>query len=764
LSIVVTVADGSTTTPVLISVSYITASIQRVCAAMAGFAVLSAAGCSVGGADFSAADRYIGSSSGFTAGAHAADFAVGVYSYSVRVPFLYQQLAVSAQTNWPALPVTVQLGSGLAGSVQLLAPAANATFGLAVGSNALWINSSDVDAYQLRIDRASQDVRSFQVQQLAASSATASASTLLPVSAGQFVYGLSVPFACAGVTVSALFDSAGTASLFSGDAAAVPLLSGVSSFSVALAVAQPVTLRVLSTMDGEYQLRITRAAASLTGAGLTLAALDAYHLATPVTSSMLPPFDPAVSSYNLSVPAGTTSIQVVLAAGAQPQVLPLVLSPDGLSGTLVLPTAGGNYTFFMSIPAPQHVLVVASSSAVASDPCATLATPLCSAGGSCVATAQAATPGADASFDLSCACSQSPVVYAGSACSFGVAACPSCISSFTGGAQLQLFGFALDSVTGIWIDGRPAVFDAAVAANFTLAADQQVRAQLPASLSTMPLQMVRFTSPSLVQQSVQNTSSHNASPSDAGAGGRRLFASVSDDDTVANPVSAYKLVTLRSWQRVSFAAGAPQLEVNLTTLLFYSSSSCLAAGTFGDDGTGGCRPCPDGAYCPGGGRAWPLQGWWSYSEYTSPSQCTVPKACPGVDTTTQANSASGFVDTQKCSEGYTGAQCSGCASGYYQLQQQCFHCGSSVDQQSTIALTVIAGVSILLLLALAVAALPSMALARAIQVFSLAQGAAAVSVSGAGSSPWFAKQLMEACTYINLINFGTAVLGTVGQS
>jgi len=67
---------------------------------------------------------------------------------------------------------------------------------------------------------------------------------------------------------------------------------------------------------------------------------------------------------------------------------------------------------------------------------------------------------------------------------------------------------------------------------------------------------------------------------------------------------------------------------------------------------------------------------------------------------------------------------------------------------------VIGGVSVIALLAVAVALLPSLRLAQAMQSFSLAQGAAAVGVAGAASSPLFAEQLLELFTYLNIINFG----------
>src|SRR4051794_32732155 len=103
---------------------------------------------------------------------------------------------------------------------------------------------------------------------------------------------------------------------------------------------------------------------------------------------------------------------------------------------------------------------------------------------------------------------------------------------------------------------------------------------------------------------------------------------------------------------------------------------------------------PEGGFCPGGSRVWPLPGYWSgvqmrpsqgellrllsaslcscepplplslclalfpcrsYNEYLSPIRCLVSEACPGLNRSV-AN-ANGFqqanANTQQCSEQYT---------------------------------------------------------------------------------------------------------------
>ena len=151
----------------------------------------------------------------------------------------------------------------------------------------------------------------------------------------------------------------------------------------------------------------------------------------------------------------------------------------------------------------------------------------------------------------------------------------------------------------------------------------------------------------------------------------------------------------------------------------------------------------------------------SWSEYQSPSRCNIAEACPGVSTTPTPGTTNLYADTQMCAEGYSGVRCSSCEDDWYQLQGRCYLCGSSVDQRSTIVLTVLVGVSAMVLLATAAATLKSTKLAVAVQLFTLAQGTASVGVAGAANSPLFTKQLQQAFTYLNFINFGQQDRGDI---
>jgi len=99
------------------------------------------------------------------------------------------------------------------------------------------------------------------------------------------------------------------------------------------------------------------------------------------------------------------------------------------------------------------------------------------------------------------------------------------------------------------------------------------------------------------------------------------------------PLTAYKMLSLTllpsslssssspnaSVLLVRAASPSPVLQqLNYSELILYVESNCTAVGTFGSDSQGGCLPCPPGAYCPGGGRAWPLPGWWSLNQFQAP--------------------------------------------------------------------------------------------------------------------------------------------------
>eukprot|EP00698_Gefionella_okellyi_P015322 TRINITY_DN4320_c0_g3_i1.p1 TRINITY_DN4320_c0_g3~~TRINITY_DN4320_c0_g3_i1.p1 ORF type:complete len:1843 (-),score=404.46 TRINITY_DN4320_c0_g3_i1:432-5939(-) len=88
-----------------------------------------------------------------------------------------------------------------------------------------------------------------------------------------------------------------------------------------------------------------------------------------------------------------------------------------------------------------------------------------------------------------------------------------------------------------------------------------------------------------------------------------------------------------------------------------------------------CQTCPEGGYCPGGYRMWPLPGFFTFSEFNAHVYpCTPPDACLGGREST-------------CAEGYANDYCGQCAANYWRADQEtCDQCGS----QTGVALLLIA--------------------------------------------------------------------------
>ena len=124
-----------------------------------------------------------------------------------------------------------------------------------------------------------------------------------------------------------------------------------------------------------------------------------------------------------------------------------------------------------------------------------------------------------------------------------------------------------------------------------------------------------------------------------------------------------------------------------------------------------CRPCPRGALCPGGFRAWPLPGYWSATGREDPIRCPDPATrCLGWWRLAQPPSpsgarrlASGTTSTSAgtgtvCDAGYEGYACTVCSEGYYPLKNLCKACPPPDDVWGMIAPIVVFAVVILLLL------------------------------------------------------------------
>jgi hypothetical protein len=113
--------------------------------------------------------------------------------------------------------------------------------------------------------------------------------------------------------------------------------------------------------------------------------------------------------------------------------------------------------------------------------------------------------------------------------------------------------------------------------------------------------------------------------------------------------------------------------VNLTSALVLVES-CADIGWVGSGDT--CRRCPVGGYCPGGGRIWPLPGYFSFGEFTGiVTRCRPPlERCIG-------------SQYSLCGFGYTGDYCSQCDNGFYVQGNFCLPC---VEGEQTTLFAVLA--------------------------------------------------------------------------
>jgi hypothetical protein len=142
-------------------------------------------------------------------------------------------------------------------------------------------------------------------------------------------------------------------------------------------------------------------------------------------------------------------------------------------------------------------------------------------------------------------------------------------------------------------------------------------------------------------------------------------------------------VSLSRFRPTSTADGDAGVLV-LPFVVFYPLNPCTAPGEFFQTigGQSVCSACPDGAECPGGGRAWPLPGYWSYNEFSAPVRCAGGVvACPGAtgqDTAYPARlNADGSRDTRRCTSAYRDDFCADCAEDHYRQESLCRFCGDS---------------------------------------------------------------------------------------
>ena len=116
---------------------------------------------------------------------------------------------------------------------------------------------------------------------------------------------------------------------------------------------------------------------------------------------------------------------------------------------------------------------------------------------------------------------------------------------------------------------------------------------------------------------------------------------------------------------VTLAECAPGYEPDASRRL---CTSC-PHGSFNLDG-GACKPCPEGAVCPGGAAVISSRDWWRSSEGSEELfRCPLANACLQGEGTGAA----------ACGTGYTGPLCAVCSQGYHLIGQQCVGCKQRSD-------------------------------------------------------------------------------------
>jgi hypothetical protein len=411
-------------------------------------------------------------------------------------------------------------------------------------------------------------------------------------------------------------------------------LSAAEAMTLALAPVRPSngTVPVIANPQASFQAHQTSViAGSVMRLKVQLGDLDPRTLATDLlmvwsspSHPTLLPADPPLTGPTLDIPAGMLNF-----TGTYEFVVVITDVATGhQSAAGVAPNVRLNTTLMVT-PAPQFVV-----SATTPDPC--LLNNPCSVGGRCVSNLVGSKT--DGVYELSCVCATTPYLFFGKLCSFALLACPSCTSRYSGGSSLTMYGLGLDAITDMAIVGQETDFGAARwrdASSESGAGAAEVAgvlaslAKFDASLTRV--QSVTFRTPNLVGNATTNTTG-----------------------VLSNPISAYQPLQLRA----ALPGSTELASLNFSSLLFFTSSTCLSVGVFKPDGRGDCLPCPTGGFCPGGGRVWPLSGYWSWSEYTEPVACKVPEACPGVDPSVgETGTDRVTMNTQVCAEAYTGPSC-----------------------------------------------------------------------------------------------------------
>ena len=211
--------------------------------------------------------------------------------------------------------------------------------------------------------------------------------------------------------------------------------------------------------------------------------------------------------------------------------------------------------------------------------------------------------------------------------------------------------------------------------------------------------------------------------------------------------TGYLPLVIQYYPDANYSA-APMQNFTGVDWLYYSVVECDTG--FIVDHT--CEPCPTGGYCPGGGRVWPIPGYWSFNETSAPIECALPHVCPGA-VSAPTLEADGSRLTSVCSEGYEGDLCKDCDYGYYTDGQLCLSCGLQSSDKLELGFLLIAAGSLFLAMAVAVAFSPAAKLSTYVAAVIMIQHASVVGKLGGQSLPSSLQWLTQVFNVLAILNF-----------
>ena len=222
---------------------------------------------------------------------------------------------------------------------------------------------------------------------------------------------------------------------------------------------------------------------------------------------------------------------------------------------------------------PLFSLKLEASSA---DECATNSP--CVNGAVCASVQSQSSDASATTYQLSCTCPVHPIQVFGPTCTFAVLGCVNCIATYTRSVPMALVGLGLSAAFSLSLTALSA--EVTFVGPFPANVSHPLYGKEVASALTLlqsagqqwnhltQLDIIAFDSPTLQDNDITASASNS----------------------MKNPPSAY--------QPLSIVTNLPSSPTfNYSSLIFYSSSDCLAVGQFQPDGRGGCTPCPDGGFC-----------------------------------------------------------------------------------------------------------------------------------------------------------------------